>query len=421
VIGGFVEEQVSVGNSLFLTGGFRADGAGSFGKNISTPVYPKASISWLVSREPFWPAVPGISSLRLRAAYGESGVEPGPLAALSTYAYQTGLVNGQPSPGLVVQQIANNNLKPEIQHEGEVGFDLDALRDRVHLEATYYDKHSSGALIGGTAGNSLGTQNAPTFNLGSVRNWGYEGLVSIRLIDFGIATWDVTFNGSINHNQLVRLEPGVSSVLSPPGPGFQPGYPIAGYFAQPITGYDDTDGDGILSPNEVTVGPKSRFAGASYPPIQMTWGTTVSLFHNTLTAHVQVDRRTGFVIFNETQALASEFGIYRGTSDPHAPLSEQAAAVALLDDNTYWGFYQPGDFTRLREVALTYTLPSMFLWHGGQMSITLSGRNIALWSHYRPDPEVNSSVGGSTTTGAYSDFGATPVAAYWLARVNVTF
>jgi hypothetical protein len=155
----------------------------------------------------------------------------------------------------------------------------------------------------------------------------------------------------------------------------------------------------------------------------MTWGTTVGLFDRSLTIRIQVDRRTNFVVFNEAAAQAAELGTYRGVNDPHAPLSEQAAAVGLLSDNTYWGFYQPGDFTRLREVAITYTLPQKLvrLWRGDHASVTLSGRNIALWSHYHPDPEVSSTVGGGIGGGGYSDIGAVPVAAYWLARVNLSF
>ena len=57
---------------------------------------------------------------------------------------------------------------------------------------------------------------------------------------------------------------------------------------------------------------------------------------------------------------------------------------------------QKADFTKLREVSLTYDAPaSLTRFMGGRgASLTLSGRNLAIWSDYPgADPEV-SSYGG---------------------------
>jgi hypothetical protein len=54
-----------------------------------------------------------------------------------------------------------------------------------------------------------------------------------------------------------------------------------------------------------------------------------------------------------------------------------------------------------------------------RVSVTLAGRNLALWTRYRgADPEVNATV-GSKNNGAYYDVGGVPVSTYWIGRVNI--
>ena len=85
----------------------------------------------------------------------------------------------------------------------EVGFDADLFRDRVHIEATRYDRRSTDALISIGLGTSTGITNLVTKNYGRVRNWGYEGLVNARLVDMKAVSFDLTLNGAIMNNQLV--------------------------------------------------------------------------------------------------------------------------------------------------------------------------------------------------------------------------
>jgi len=56
-------------------------------------------------------------------------------------------------------------------------------------------------------------------------------------------------------------------------------------------------------------------------------------------------------------------------------------------DIGYWT--DPGDFTKLRYVSLTYNLPARFVRAAHNASITLSGRNLVTWTKYTgADPEV---------------------------------
>jgi hypothetical protein len=83
-------------------------------------------------------------------------------------------------------------------------------------------------------------------------------------------------------------------------------------------------------------------------------------------------------------------------------------------------YIEPGDFTRLREVSLTYTLPRTLASHmrASGASVTFGVRNLALWTKYSgPDPEINSSTGAFSR----SDFLTVPSPRRLVARVNVQF
>ena len=63
----------------------RTDKNSAFGANFARVVYPSLSASWVASEEEFFPKVPALSSLRLRAAVGSAGQNPGYLAAEQYY------------------------------------------------------------------------------------------------------------------------------------------------------------------------------------------------------------------------------------------------------------------------------------------------------------------------------------------------
>ncbi|MDQ7054922.1 MAG: TonB-dependent receptor [candidate division KSB1 bacterium] len=75
-VGLFLEEQLVYRDRLFLTGAIRADRGSAFGAALDAVIYPKVSLSWLLSDEPFF-KTDWITSLRLRGAWGASGVPAG--------------------------------------------------------------------------------------------------------------------------------------------------------------------------------------------------------------------------------------------------------------------------------------------------------------------------------------------------------
>jgi len=102
----------------------------------------------------------------------------------------------------------------------------------------------------------------------------------------------------------------------------------------------------------------------------------------------------------------------------------QAAATAgrFSGSNfTYDGFIEDASFTKLREVAVTLSLPRRFAARAGAGSaeVTFAGRNLKTWTNYTGvDPELNSSAQAQFST---SDFLTLPQVRYFTARLALSF
>ncbi|MEO8880272.1 MAG: TonB-dependent receptor, partial [Gemmatimonadaceae bacterium] len=176
-IGGYAQEEIGWNNRLFVTGAVRVDNNSAFGSQFKWITYPKLSASWIASEEPFW-HVGFVNSLKLRAAYGESGRAPFAYSSLISYMPVQG-------PGgtnaFTAGSIGNPNLKPERGKELEAGFESD-LWHRLHLDFTYYNKHTTNEIVAQTIAPSLGFTGTQYQNLGQVNNHGIELQANVQVI-----------------------------------------------------------------------------------------------------------------------------------------------------------------------------------------------------------------------------------------------
>ena len=421
-LGTYVEQEVGFKDRLFLTGGLRFDDNSAFGENFDATVYPKASASWLVSDEPFFGAG-FLSTLRLRAAFGVSGQQPGTTDALRFFSPVAGKRAGVAETGITFGSLGNADLKPERSRELELGLDAALFQDRVTLEFTYYTKRTKDALVERNVAPSLGASEIQFFNLGEVRNSGAELAINTRLVDTRDFAWDLSLSGSINNNRLLELGEGVEPIIF--GFGLQrhaEDYPLGGYWARPILGFDDANGDGIIASGEVTVGDTAEFRGRALPNKEASLNSGITLFAGRVRIGTQFDYRGGHYIDNAIESFRCTPVLNcRGLVDRTAPLEEQARAQAVLTEATEWGFYEPAWFIKMRELSLTLTAPDSWAsrFRASRLSLTLAGRNLWTITDYSGvDPEVNAFAQSNFST---SDFESQPQVRYWTARLNVGF
>jgi TonB-linked SusC/RagA family outer membrane protein len=415
--GALVQQQLAWRDRLFVTAALRGDDNSAFGDRVGVIYYPSANVSWVISEEPFFPQTNWLSSLRVRSAYGESGLRPNFRDAVTYYSPISVRVRGESVPGIELGDLGDPRLKPERTREYEAGFDLSVLDERVRFEATYYDKQSEDALINRTLPPSAGLSANRYENIGAVKNTGLETLVGATLLDLDPVQWSATLSMAWNKNELVTL--GVPEIISGVQ-RFVEGYPLGGYWDYPLLGYDDANGDGLISADEVQVGDEVQYLGSSMPTRQASLSSDVTfLTHFRLSG--LLDYRGGFLQENATEEFRCQIGTCRGVVDPDAPLEEQARAFAAALGTSFDGMIERADFVKLREIALTATAPSSLAGRFGvsRLSLTLAGRNLATWTDYTGlDPEVNSA--GQDNFNQY-DFLSQPQVRYYTARIDVTF
>src|SRR5207253_7371469 len=230
--GVFVQEQLGINNRLFLTGALRADDNSAFGANFKFVTYPKLSASWVVNEEPFWKRNGALSTLKLRAAWGQAGQQPDAFAAQQSYAPTSGNAG---VPTLTPQNLGNPDLKPERGEELEVGLDAGLFHDESTLSFTYYNNYTKDAIVPRTIKPSLGYPGTQLVNLGEVRNWGYEVQLDSRLFESQRFAGTLGFGFSYNNNRVLDLG-GVPLVQYARGTAIpqvqqdRVGYPIGSYF-----------------------------------------------------------------------------------------------------------------------------------------------------------------------------------------------
>ncbi|HEX2251092.1 MAG TPA: TonB-dependent receptor, partial [Gemmatimonadales bacterium] len=439
--GGFVDQQMSFRNRLFLTAGLRLDDNSAFGKNFNTRPLPKLSASWLARDEQ---SQDFINTIRLRAAYGQSTQQPGSIDALRFYAQAAVRKDAASGSGVTIANLGNADLKPELSQEIEAGFDAGLWGNRLTVEATVFYKETKDALIEREIPPSVGATTTQFFNLGKVSNKGIELRLDTRLIDNPNFAWDVTFSGSLVDNNLDELGEGVEPITLGFIQRHVEGYPLGGIWDRPILSVNDANGNGIIEPavyddagnvvipGEYTVGDTAVYRGSAIPTREFGLRTSLSFFRNLFNVGALFDYRGGHWIENGTDSFRCGGGVIycRALVDPTAPLDEQAAAAAYTYGDpggfTEWGFFEPAWFIKLRELSLTVNAPDHIarLLGASRASLTLSGRNLWTIDDYSGiDPEVNGfgqgREGGSNF--AATDFFSQPQVRHWVARLNLGF
>jgi len=443
--GTFVEQSAAIRDRLFLTGAVRSDQNSAFGTKFQRVFYPKASLSWVISDEDFFPRgglFKAINSMHLRLANGASGVQPGPNDALRTFSANSASIRATDVPIETFTAIGNDSLKPERSTEWETGFDSKLFGNRIQFDVTYYSKLTKDALISAVIAPSLGSgSTSQRANLGSVKNAGFEVTLGGQILDSRPLGLDFHFNTSLNANKVVSLG------TTPPQIGVTnwvvAGYPIRGIWAQPITGWNDKNGDGILTVDEVTVRPDSLFSndidpktgkhvfigpgifrGYAEPRYLTTLTSGIDLFNRKLRIQNLFDWRGGNKYYNQTERIRCTRPNCNGLFNPNASFQEQAMVIAAIYSplKSLDGYYQPGSFVKWREATATLELPQWLIsrTRARDASLVFSARNIKLWTNYRgSDPESDfTATGGGDSPSEFQTFAQPTVFQF---RLNLRF
>jgi TonB-linked SusC/RagA family outer membrane protein len=415
--GWYVEPSISH-DRFWLSTGLRLDGGSTFGTQVKLPSFPKLSVSYLISDEPFFPFKRIFNTLRLRVAYGQAGTWPGPADRLRLFQQQSRYIGSTSVNTLELESVGNTHLKPERSKEIEGGFDADILGDRVSISLTGYRKTRYDALMSLPIPASVYGGGSILRNIGVIRNTGLELSLDVQPVRTDPITVSTRLHLSSNRNRVLSLADDVGRFCTSGSNSgcVAAGYPLLGVWARPIVGYADANGNGIITADEVLVADSLAFMGEQLPNYEASLHTSLSFFRSAVTVSGSFAYQDGLT---QTSYAAGNNVIFsQGLNDPGAPLGAQAAAVAT--PLTSYGAIQTVSTLRFTSLAIAYNVaPSIARRLGARsLSIALQGTNLGLWTDYRgKDPNVSATATGNGVV----DRNALPTPRTWQVRVSASY
>ena len=167
-------------NQLYLTLNARNDWSSTLPIENNSFFYPGGNLSWIASQT-FDLTKTAISFLKFRAAYGKTGSDAPPydvypILTIGDVNLPFGSVtfpfNGVSAFG-IANTLGNQNLKPIITSEAELGTEIRFWKNRLGFDVAVYDKRTDGQIFTVPISPSTGYTGLVE-NLGLVSNKGIE-------------------------------------------------------------------------------------------------------------------------------------------------------------------------------------------------------------------------------------------------------
>lgn len=437
----------------------RRDGSYAFGIDNKFANFLSGSLGWVVSREAFFNS-DVINLLKIRGSYGSIGNE-------NVSPQFVGIVTGGPSygptansngytfndvfyPGSTVASAANDALRWEKQLQGNFGFDLAILNNKLSLSADYYEKRVDGLLFTPSASLYLGTVPIPTANIGSTKSSGLD--ISLSYDERVGTAWRInnalTFTTSKNLVTATNSDGsarilgggyfnGQSQTVTVFEKGFTPGY-FYGYKTDGLfqtqaeiesapsqTGaqpgdirFVDVNGDKVINASDMTK------IGDPFPDFTMGWTLSVSYKNFDFNAFTYAS--VGNDVYRAYERNANYSNKFRsvlarwtgpGTTDdaryPRYSFTDANSNIRVSDR-----YVEDGSFVKVKNLQLGYnfsrsTLGNLF----NSVRVYAQVKNAFTITNYTGfDPEI---AGGILDTGI--DRGAYPQARTYAVGLDIKF
>ena len=219
-------------NRYLVEGLGRYDGSSKFIAADRWKAFYGASVGWRISEENFMKKQNIINELKLRASYGETGNQGG----IGLYDYIQ-LLNASAGGALLgtapVVSVSTTGTLVALNRTWEtvknknIGVDFAILKSRLSGTFDYFWKENANMLLGQTFPAVLGA-NAPAENIGDLKTWGWEGILTWHDNIGKDFSYSVSVNMTNNQDKLVHY--GGANVLAAGYNSTVEGYPVGSYF-----------------------------------------------------------------------------------------------------------------------------------------------------------------------------------------------
>lgn len=195
----------------YVEASLRRDGFSGLSKNNKYGNFYGASLMWNITNEGFFKesSLGNIfSDLRLKASTGRVGNISGVSDFASLFLYGAGTYNGNAS--LFFNQAGNEDLQWETSNKFDVGLAFALFNDKYQFEINYFNNNIDGLILNVPQSPSKGIPgNTLPMNVGSMFNTGIEFSVTSTNIRTSKLLWTTTFNFNYLKNEVTSLADGV--------------------------------------------------------------------------------------------------------------------------------------------------------------------------------------------------------------------
>lgn len=441
----------------YLGASIRRDGLSALPIANRIGYFPGVSFAWRISEEGFMKnssALSFISDLRLRGSFAEVGnTSIGSFPYLGTYG---AAAYGNQS-GIAFSNTGNPELKWESQKTYDIGLDFGLFNNRLNFVMAYWKKDNKDIILSAPTPPSIGIPgNSISLNIGSVRNNGFEFAVNADIINASKIKWNAAFNISTQKNKVLGLvngqdQPGDYNII-------RVGESMRAIYGYQYRGVNAANGNPLWekgngtiiqgninnstyyvydAANPGTLGAQSslspttdrKILGSALP----TWfgGFSNTVTYSNFDLNVFMRFQGGNYIMNRTrQDLLNMNFVNSGTEvlgrwkSPTSPgdgnmprIYASRSAFINLENSASTRFVEKGDFLRVDNIALGYTLKPEVAKRIGMNKLRLyaSVQNAFVFTKYSGlDPETN-------TSGAGVDYNGNPQLRTFTFGLNLGF
>ena len=425
-------------NRYLLQVTMRRDGSSKFGIDNRWGNFPSVALAWRLSQEEFFNKDGLFDDIKLRASWGRLGSENALgyydfQALISTYntKYQ-GYVRGNGDnawAGSIARGLENRTLKWETTDTKNIGADLMMFNSKLIASLNYYHNQTEDLLITKVLPPSAGLNN-PILNVGKMRNTGVEVELNWKdnVGDFG---YNVGMNFTTTSNKVVALADD-DQVLYGEGLKYgtehfptqsRVGKPIGAFYLYKTDGlfqsddearnyknrdgvryqpyadagdvrFVDVNGDGVIDEKDKV------YAGSGIPSLEVNLNFSLDYKGFDLTG--VIGSAWGHKLYNGNkyfyEGMNSGSNFLKSSLDAWTPSNTNTSVPRAIYNDPNGNmkesdrFLEKGDFIRLRQLQLGYTLPKSVLAKASisNLRFYVSGENLfTITSYSGIDPEFS--------------------------------
>lgn len=449
--GYLVNQRFEFGDLAGISGGFRTDYSSAFGKGSSPFTFPRADGFFRISGLNFWDQSKvsnAILEWKVRAAYGEAGIQPLPFDRYITLTPRT---IGTSNVFYFGINQSNPDLSVEVSRELEIGTDLmfnglngDWLKN-FQLSVSYWKRNTDNAIYEVDAPPSTGIGRVKD-NVLSLESNGIQASLLASILKNTTFNWNLTTNFGKQESIITEVK---GDQIIAGGNVLEAGQQVGQFFGWMMLNEVDQrkpDGEPFIDPLEQTnfevasngwvvdklskqpfISTDRYSLGDPNPTFIMSFINDIA-YKSFLTFSMQLDWVEGSKLYNSIKHWMYRDGIHADYEKPITINGESGSWSAFYQgaydfrkDKNY--FIEDASFLRLRNISLGLDFSRLFeIKTLSRLQLILSGRNLWTKTKYTGfDPEVSTYGAETSTLSRGIDNGSMPNFRTYQFTLNIGF